>query len=118
LEWFNSKWRILALAMLVPVLGFVAYEDWARKDYAWRKGYLACIERGHQEPDCRRWVSKHNTQCFALTSTDQFFTSRDTEIMNVDLYIECIMEGPGPFRRMMRRERTIRRAETSTASFP
>ena len=115
-EFFANKWRVAGFALLFVAIAYLGYLDWEKRDYAWRLGYVTCIDAGHDEPVCKKQVARHNEQCFAITGSDEFRNSTK-EIMNVDLYVECVILGPAPFKKMMRQQRRdARRSTTSTTT--
>ncbi len=119
MEWFASKWRFLAAILIAAVLGYLGFLDWQKQSVARSAGVEACTQRGQPLDRCKTAVAQNDTACLGLTGSDDRRTSAG-EIVDPERYVECVLEGPGPYRRRMRQKHAEARARTagSTTTSP
>lgn len=123
MEWFASKWRFVAALFIAAVVAYLSYLDWQTQSAARAGGVEACTRLGHPAETCKSAVTEHDAACAGLTGSTDALPNR-RELVDPERYVECVLEGPGPFkRRMLQRQAEAKRegrglSQTATRTAP
>ena len=115
MEWFASKWRFAVAILIAAVLAYLGFLDWQKQSVARAAGVEACTRRGNDLERCKVAVAQNDVACLSLTGSDDSRTTTGA-IVDPERYAECVLEGPGPYRRRMRQRHSEARERTATAT--
>lgn len=121
MEWFASKWRFMAAILIAAVVAYLSYLDWQKQSVARTAGIEACTRLGHPLEKCKTAVVENDVACAGLTGSDHSVAAT-RDLADPERYVECVLEGPGLFKRRMRqlqvqaKSEARSRSETATAA--
>lgn len=105
----------MAAILIALVIAYLSYVDWQKQSVARAAGVEACVRLGNDAQRCADAVAQNDAACLGLTGSDESRT-RAGELVDPERYVECVLEGPGPYRRRMRQKHSAARERSETAS--